>query len=340
MKKRAPKISVVIPVYNVEKYLHTCLDSVLNQTFSDWEAICVNDGSTDLCPQILEKYARRDKRIRIISQKNRGLSMARNAGIARARGDYILFLDSDDFIHPQTMEIAISQIMANNADLFLFSQHKEFHIRAKQKMLAGQDVSDVISDTDFRMYDINKIHGFYTERLLFHCTERNHTWRVLHPVHRHCFVVVGLYRRELIADLKFIPGIIFEDFVWWSELLLRRPKAVITNLPLYFYVPNPGSILNSSKMLRMADSLMFGLQYTYDLYSEHATVYELSHFQREFLWPFIIIAMHNIRAIKSGKSGMLIDGKMRQLYKNGVFDNPPNRRARRYRGRIQDLIAP
>ncbi|MBO5696399.1 MAG: glycosyltransferase family 2 protein, partial [Alphaproteobacteria bacterium] len=101
-----PKISVIIPIYNVEKYLRRCLDSVLNQTFTDWQAICVNDGSPDNCADILDEYAKKDSRFIVVNKKNGGLSDARNVGMEHATGDYILYLDSDDFIHPQTMEIA------------------------------------------------------------------------------------------------------------------------------------------------------------------------------------------------------------------------------------------
>ena len=99
-------ISVIIPVYNVEKYLRRCLDSVLNQTFSDWQAICVNDGSPDASDKILAEYAARDPRFVVVTKENGGLSDARNAGMEHATGEYIMYLDSDDFIHPQTMEIA------------------------------------------------------------------------------------------------------------------------------------------------------------------------------------------------------------------------------------------
>ena len=100
------KISVIIPVYNVERFLARTLDSVLNQTFQELEIICVNDGSPDNCASILESYAQKDKRIKVITQENQGLSVARNNGFAQATGDYIYFLDSDDVIHPRCLETA------------------------------------------------------------------------------------------------------------------------------------------------------------------------------------------------------------------------------------------
>ena len=106
----APKISVIIPVYNVEEYLPVCLDSVLAQTFSDFEAVCVNDGSPDNSAAILEKYAKKDARIKVVSRPNGGLSAARNTGLENACGEYIYFLDSDDYIHPQLLEILYKKI--------------------------------------------------------------------------------------------------------------------------------------------------------------------------------------------------------------------------------------
>ena len=93
-----PEISIIIPVYNVEKYLDECINSAVNQTFDDIEIICVNDGSTDGSLEIIEKHASKDKRIRIISQEHKGVGSARNAGLDAAKGKYIYFMDSDDYV--------------------------------------------------------------------------------------------------------------------------------------------------------------------------------------------------------------------------------------------------
>ena len=98
LRRKNPEISIIIPVYNVEKYLDECLNSAANQTFENIEIICVNDGSTDGSLEILESHASKDKRIRIISQENKGVSSARNEGLDAARGKYIYFMDSDDYM--------------------------------------------------------------------------------------------------------------------------------------------------------------------------------------------------------------------------------------------------
>ena len=114
------KVSVIVPVYNVEKYLDVCLDSLINQTFDDFEIICINDGSTDSCLNILRQYAKLDRRIKIFSQKNLGLSAARNAGMKQANGEYIVFVDSDDFLSPVALEKMHTNMSENDTD-FMFS---------------------------------------------------------------------------------------------------------------------------------------------------------------------------------------------------------------------------
>ena len=104
----APLVSVIVPVYKTEKFIHRCIDSVLNQTYSNWEMILVDDGSPDACGQICDSYAEKDGRIHVIHQENQGLSAARNAGIKICKGEWIYFLDSDDFIVEDALEKMIS----------------------------------------------------------------------------------------------------------------------------------------------------------------------------------------------------------------------------------------
>ena len=104
------KISVIIPVYNAEKYLAECLDSVLTQTFEDWEALCINDGSSDKSAQILSVYAQKDNRIKVITQENKGPPTTRNVGLKQAKGEYVCFLDADDMLHPEFLKILLENM--------------------------------------------------------------------------------------------------------------------------------------------------------------------------------------------------------------------------------------
>ncbi len=120
LQKNKPEISIIIPVYNVEKYLARCLDSVLRQSFNDFEVILLNDGSSDGSEAICREYAARDGRIRFFSQSNQGLSMARNNAMQQVRGRYIYFLDSDDSIHAQLLQLAYTLAEREQADMVCF----------------------------------------------------------------------------------------------------------------------------------------------------------------------------------------------------------------------------
>lgn len=126
MSENKPLVSVVLPIYNVEKYLPKCLDSVLGQSYNNLEIVCVNDGSLDGSAQIVEEYMKKDGRIVLINQKNQGLSGARNTGIEAAKGEYIVFLDSDDWIDPETVEVAVDEATKENAQLVMWSYVREF----------------------------------------------------------------------------------------------------------------------------------------------------------------------------------------------------------------------
>ena len=121
-----PKISVIIPVYNVEKYLSQCLDSILNQTFKDFECICVNDGSTDKSLAILQEYVNKDDRIKIINQENKGLSGARNSALKIVNGKYITFIDSDDFVTIDYLEKLINIAEKEDSDI-VYCRHKMYY---------------------------------------------------------------------------------------------------------------------------------------------------------------------------------------------------------------------
>ena len=126
-----PQISVVVPVYNVEKYLRECLDSLANQTFEDFEVICVNDGSDDSSPDILEEYASEDERFKIVSQENKGLSGARNTGMNYIKGRYLLFLDSDDWLELNALELLYNHANALNSEMVIFP-YRYFNQETKQ----------------------------------------------------------------------------------------------------------------------------------------------------------------------------------------------------------------
>lgn len=335
-----PAISVIIPIYNVEKYLRRCLDSVKNQTFTDWEAICVNDGSPDNSAAILAEYAAMDARFKIVNKENGGLSDARNAGMAIASGDYILYLDSDDFIHPQTMEIAHTLAVRDGSDIVSFTYDRIYRPQLMVRHVLGMDTDNVVPRRMHKKYNVARIPTLITDDIYEYATERTHNtpgkkkkWLI-----KHCQVWKNLYKRELIADIPFIKGILFEDFPWWSQVMLRNPRTTIAPLPLYFYIPNFGGIVLSAKQLRIMQSLCTGIKTAFLKYQESATPYQMKKWSENFQWYFINWAFRKIKYIQSDDEKVAAQECFRELERIGALDRPPFKWAKKLRAQICDFI--
>ena len=321
-----PKISIIIPMYNVEKYLRRCLDSVKNQTFSDFQAICVDDGSPDNSGKIAEEYAAADKRFVVVHKENGGLSDARNAGMPYAKGEYIMFLDSDDFIHPQTMEISYSMAKRDGTDIVSFTYDRIYRPRLMVLHKLGFNTDNVVPWGIRKRYDLNKIESVITDDVLAYATERSHNafnknrrWLI-----KHCQVWKNMYKKSLIADTPFIKGILFEDFPWWSEVMLKKPRVTIVNLPLYYYSPNFGGIVLSAKQLRIMQSLCVGISHAYNIYKESATNYQMKKWQEQFMWCFINWAFRKTKYLKLDAEKQVAREIFALLKETGVFDDVPN----------------
>ncbi|MBR4891693.1 MAG: glycosyltransferase [Alphaproteobacteria bacterium] len=318
-----PAISIIIPMYGVEKYLRRCLDSVLNQSFTDWQAICVNDGSPDKSGEIAREYAEKDSRFIVIDKENGGLSDARNAGMPYATGDYILYIDSDDFIHPQTLEIAYSLAQRDGSDIVSFTYDRIYRPRLMVRYKLGMDTDNVIPRGIKKKYNLEKIKTRVTDDVYEYATERTHNKfnPKRHWLIKHCQVWKNLYKRELIADIPFIKGILFEDFPWWSRVMLRNPRVTIAPLPLYFYIPNFGGIVLSAKQLRIMKSLCAGIKDAYLAYKEMATEYQMEQWNKNFKWFFIKKAFSKIKYLDKSD---ITEAKelFADLYKTGVLSMP------------------
>jgi glycosyltransferase involved in cell wall biosynthesis len=220
--ENAGLISVIIPVWNSQRYLSRCLEGVLAQTFKNFEVICVNDGSTDNSGEILSHYARKDKRVKIINQINRGQAAARSVGLKAARGGYIYFLDSDDFIHPQLLEIAYHFITKHNANWLTFRYRKGF---AKDLPLYKN-----IEDIPYKI----------TSEPLF-LLAKNFTYKMTY------YLWTRLYERDLIQDIEFLSGNSFEDDPFITAVCAKRPKTVLLNEVLHCYSDNKDGVSNTEK---------------------------------------------------------------------------------------------
>ena len=221
-----PKFSIIIPVYNVAPYLRECLDSVLAQTYTDWEAICVDDGSTDGSGAILDEYAARDSHFRIIHQTNAGVSVARNVALDVAHGEWVWFVDGDDLIHPEALGWSDSLFKLHpNCDSYSMGHHN----------LSGESAPDVWPDLP--------------------CIERVMVKDEVDDLvaFGHCRAGWGtIVRRSRLGGLRFKDYIINEDCLFFQEFLWRTGRWLVDDAPIYFYRTRSGSAVNSPTNKRKA----------------------------------------------------------------------------------------
>lgn len=212
-------LSIIVPVFKVEQTLERCLKSIANQSFRDWEAILVDDGSPDNCPSICDEWAKRDSRFRVIHKSNGGLSDARNAGIDLAEGKFITFVDSDDYLATDTYQQLFHQLDA----------HPEYDILEYSLCKIGTDGKR----TDITMPDreFSDMRKYWLEGEAF----------------KHCYAWNKIYRKELFAEVRYPVGRLFEDTYVLPLLLEHASIVATTSLGCYYYVENPKSITALAK---------------------------------------------------------------------------------------------
>lgn len=226
------KVSVILPVYNAEEYLNECLDSIVNQTLKDIEIICINDGSTDNSLDILETYAKNDKRIKIISKENGGLGAARNIGLKNSSGEFISFIDSDDFIELNMLEELYNNAISNQSDVvvFKFACFNEDSSKLDYS-IQGFDFDNIFNDVDFDnfTFDYHNIKKYVLNASFA-------TW-------------TKLYNREYLFNnnFEFDENIVFEDVPFHIKVILNTNKISFSPNFFYCYRHNPNSLVNTSE---------------------------------------------------------------------------------------------
>ena len=223
-------ISVIVPIYRVEKYLPACIDSILNQTFTDFELILVDDGSPDRCPEICDETAKRDARVRVIHQANAGLSAARNAGIEVAHGAWLSFVDSDDFLAPDFLETLHDAAVRAGADCALCG------VQLTDE--AGQKIGQPLSVAD----------GVRTGRSILETLCRASEIPYLVAWNK-------LYRRDVFQTLRYPVGMQNEDTYLAAELFDTVQTVICVSKPMYFYRQRADSIMRSTVTLRNLDEM-------------------------------------------------------------------------------------
>ncbi|HNW25236.1 MAG TPA: glycosyltransferase [Candidatus Gastranaerophilaceae bacterium] len=224
------KISVIVPAYNTSSYLKQCLESLISQTFNDIEIICVNDGSTDNSLEILNKFAKKDKRIKIISQKNQGLSAARNTGIKAAKGEYIGFVDSDDWADESMFEKLYQNAKKFDADISMCS------------ITTFNEDTGVYNNSDPYM-TMNLFPESFEDRVFSPKETYDFIFRI-------CVVAWNkIYKRDFLDKIGgfFKEGLVFEDNLFFCQTFMQANKICITKENLIFYR------LNSPKSITFGD---------------------------------------------------------------------------------------
>ena len=224
------KISVIVPVYNVEQYLERCVDSIINQTYTNLEIILVNDGSTDNSGKLCDELAKKDERIRVIHKENGGLSDARNRGIDESESDLVGFIDSDDYIDSDMYEVLLKNLNDTDADLSMCALYDVYN-NTPEAQVTNKEIWKLSSEQAIKMVMEAKILSVTA--------------------------VNKLYRKSLFTDLKFEVGKIAEDAFIMIKLLDKCEKIVATNEKKYYYVHRENSITTqkfSTKFLNVIEA--------------------------------------------------------------------------------------
>lgn len=221
-------ISVIVPVYKVEKFLSICVQSIQMQTYSDWELILVDDGSPDCCGEMCDQFACQDPRIRVVHKTNGGLADARNAGTAVALGEYIVYVDSDDWVAPQMLELLLTQAQSTSADVVVCDLLKT----------SNEDVT------------FPPAHGAVQE-----FTGPQAMERMLYQTGFDTSACGKLYCAELVKKFPFPKGKLYEDLFTVYKILFAARRVVWLPQVLYAYRKNPDSIMNRSFDCRNLDEL-------------------------------------------------------------------------------------
>ena len=230
-----PKVSIIVPVYKVEPYLRRCVDSILNQTYQDHEIILVDDGSPDNCGIICDEYAKNYDCISVIHKENGGLSDARNAGVKVANGDWGLFIDSDDLIHPQTLEFLVKTADETDSNIVYCGRLKAENV--SKDFWRNRELS-------YNVFEINE-----NQMIKLYQTEEE----IVSDVY--WVVVPKLIRISILRKFPFTKGRIYEDNAVAFRQLIEAKKVAVVNEKMYFYMINQFGIMHSQFSRKKLDFL-------------------------------------------------------------------------------------
>lgn len=282
MSQEKALISIIIPVYKVEKYLEKCIQSVINQTYENLQIILVDDGSPDNCGKICDEYAKKDHRIEVIHKSNGGLSDARNKGLEIAKGEYIGFVDSDDYIESDMYEVLYNLLKQYNIDVSICN----FYTVSQGKI--------AIKNADNGIKEYNRIE--ILKEILLDNNIQSYAWN-------------KLYKKELFNEIKYPVGKKYEDIGTTFYLLEKCNKVVVTGKPEYYYINRQGSIVNNVTESTITDYIELIMQ-RYDYIEEN--IKELSSYNKDYLKRILRTAEQDIKSLK--EVGDYTKKKYEELY--------------------------
>lgn len=286
-----PQISVIVPVYKVEQYLNRCVDSILNQTYTDLEIILVDDGSPDNCPAICDDYAAQDARVKVIHKKNGGLSSARNAGLDAAHGDYIAFVDSDDWVDPEMYEALIKLAEEHDADI----------VQSEYRFYRPWKTENKILDCDNRgtvdcYTNMEALEALYFGPQMFDGIT--------------IMVWTKIYKAELLKDIRFVEGYIHEDVEFTPRVLYAAKKIIKYNKSFYNYNIHLGASSTSGMKLSIHKlaSAVYMRKRTADFFTENY-VKRVSEYTRTAYFDSLINAYYECRLRQRKSSEFKLKGQ-------------------------------
>lgn len=267
MSQEKALISIIIPVYKVEIYLEKCIQSVINQTYENLQIILVDDGSPDNCGKICDEYAQKDHRIEVIHKSNGGLSDARNKGLEIAKGEYIGFVDSDDYIESDMYEVLYNLLKQYNVDVSICN----FYTVSQGKI--------AIKNADNGIKEYNRIE--ILKEVLLDNNIQSYAWN-------------KLYKKELFDEIKYPVGKKYEDIGTTFYLLEKCNKVVVTGKPEYYYINRQDSIVNNVTESTIIDYIELIMQ-RYDYIEEN--IKELSSYNKDYLKRILKTAEQDIKSL-------------------------------------------
>lgn len=285
-----PAVSIIMAVYNGASYVGRSIHSVIDQTFTDFELICVDDGSQDNSVEVLQYWALRDKRIRIIQNSHQGAGATLNAGLDAAIGRYVAFLDSDDAYHPCTLQLAVHALQQNHLDIVVWD-----------RVEVDENGCDIVSFDPIgqipsvEIIDDHIGFGRGDHHVAFWCK---------------------LYRSEVVADIRFDAGVVYEDLMFFWKIF-TKPNLIVGHLPmaLHWYCIRPGSIIHSPMDERKAIDKVRALEYIRKyVENDKASWFRI----RREVFPDRVWSIFKImRNVPNVRNALLVH--MKRIFANGTF---------------------